>query len=402
MRETQAKSAGKPGEMPADDQVIFDNAAAEFDRLSKQIENEQKVESAERFTKALAPISDALDLSGGAAKKGERTIKTVFNDFLKSASDPSAMVSLRAEMKALTAGNPSAAGLHVIPIEIAKDVITLLNDECWVRGQATVLPQLLTAETLGVISFNDLSDFDWLSENASAEEDTSDTSERRDLQPRRGSKLIKISRELARKAPDITGFVMDQAAFVMSRTQEKAFLTGTGVGRPLGFLTNNSQGVSTGRRVQTASAGVVAFDDVINTLALLKSQYREDAFWCLHRNMEARLRKVKDSNNYYVWQPGAYNGNQLSGPMPATILGFPYRLTEFMTDPSATGSITAGTKVMSLQNLKRGYYIVDALDMEMVPMEQVFAQTNYLAWTLNFYTDGMPVDENAFANLEAS
>ncbi|MFZ4483748.1 MAG: phage major capsid protein [Chthoniobacterales bacterium] len=403
MKDVQAKSAGQSGSMPPDDQATFDNAYKAFQLAQADIERAQNLAKAENW----ANLAEDIVVQGRKDEvKGRPSLNKAFLTMVAAVAADGGVHKARenydAALKALSVSSPPGGGYTVMPMELAQEVIRLVTDELYVRQNANVLPPLLTAESLGVVGINDFDDFSWTTERGAATEDTNEPFTRRELQPKRGSKQIKLSRTVMRLSSNAEQLVLDRIAFVMSRTQEKGFLTGTGAGQPLGFLVTDAQGVTSSRVRSSGTANVVGADDIFNLLADLKAAYRPGAFWMMHRNMEARLRKIKDSNNNYVWQPGFYNGNALVGASPNTLCGYPYVLTEFMTDPGVTGNITTGVKALALQNLKRGYWIVDALGMEIVPQPETYAASNDFGYVLNFMADGMPVDPNAFAQLQVS
>ena len=82
--------------------------------------------------------------------------------------------------------------------------------------------------------------------------------------------------------------------------------------------------------------------------------------------------------------------------------GFPYEVTEFLTDPAATGNITTGTMALVLADLRAGYMIAQARALEITPMIEAYATKDQQGFAFNAYVDGAPVDENAFSRLKIS
>jgi HK97 family phage major capsid protein len=148
----------------------------------------------------------------------------------------------------------------------------------------------------------------------------------------------------------LAGKVADKLA----RVENAAFVNGDGVGKPRGFLTYASGTTLPGtiERFETGvnggfatggSGGDVLIDAVYGT----KMAYRNGARWFMNRTTTAAVRKIKDSDGMYLWQPG------LSAGQPASVLGFPVLEFEDMPDP-ATDSLS-----IAFGNMGEAYQIVD-------------------------------------------
>ena len=97
------------------------------------------------------------------------------------------------------------------------------------------------------------------------------------------------------------------------------------------------------------------------------------------------VRKLKDSQNQYLWQPGLAGGAR-----PGTIMDVPYRISEF-----APSTVAANSYVAILGDFSH-YWIVDALNMDIQVLNELYAATNQVGYVARMETDGMPVLEEAF------
>ena len=309
---------------------------------------------------------------------------------------------LRAEVKAYQADNPAGGGYAVMPEQMVNDFITLLKDLVYIRGLATVIP-VTSADTLGAPALDtEPSDSDWTSELAVGSEETTAAVGKRELRPSPVAKYIKLSKTLVRKAPAFENLILDRLCYKMGITEEKAFLTGTGSNQPLGVFTASTQGISTARDVTAGAATVLAGDDFIEQYFGLKAAYRKRAVWIQSRPVIKAVRKLKDSNGDYLWTAG--QGGQvgvITGPggglqgTPETLLGRPLYESE-----NAPTSIATGQYVSILGDFKTGYWIADALGMEIQTLYELFAASNQMGYILRKETDGMPVLEEAFSRLK--
>jgi HK97 family phage major capsid protein len=182
-------------------------------------------------------------------------------------------------------------------------------------------------------------------------------------------------------------------------TEENAFLNGSGANQPLGVMTPSAQGIPTSRDVTAASPTAIAGDDVMGTFYNLKAQYRQRSSWIIGRPVVAAIRKLKDSNSQYIWQPGLMGasfvaqGTALIGGTPDTLMGRPIYESEYM--PS---TISANQYVAILGDFSK-YWIADALTMTLQVLYELYAATNQIGYVFRKETDGMPVLGEAFSRL---
>jgi HK97 family phage major capsid protein len=102
----------------------------------------------------------------------------------------------------------------------------------------------------------------------------------------------------------------------------------------------------------------------------------------------SRCRKLKDGVGNYLWQPG------LATDRPPTVLGRPYVQSE-----NAPNTFTSQLYVAIIGDFKAGYWIVDALQMEVQRLVELFTLKNQVGFKGHKETDGMPVLEEAFSRM---
>jgi len=213
---------------------------------------------------------------------------------------------------------------------------------------------------------------------------------KRQLSPHPLAKRIKVSQQLLRQAligPE--GLVIDRLGYKFAVTQEKAFLTGSGVGRPLGLFTASPSGISTARDVSTGNtATAMTFDGLIEAKFSLKGQYWPSARWIFHRDAVKQITKLKDGEGQYIWRQSVRDGE------PDTLLGLPLTLSEF-----APNTFTTGLYVGLLGDFQH-YWIVDALSMQIQRLNELYAETNQVGFIGRLETDGAPVLEEAFVRVK--
>ena len=118
--------------------------------------------------------------------------------------------------------------------------------------------------------------------------------------------MIKVSEELLNDSVfDLESYIAREFARRIGTKEEEAFFTGDGTGKPLGILAA-SGGAETG--VTAASATAVTADELIDLFYSLKSPYRKNAVWVLNDSTIKAIRKLKDNNGQYLWQPSLVAG----------------------------------------------------------------------------------------------
>ena len=143
---------------------------------------------------------------------------------------------------------------------------------------------LTSAESLGIPSLDtDVSDADWTSEIATGSADSSLKFGKRELKPSPLAKRIKVSNKLIRiGSMPVEALVQQRLGYKFAVTEEKAFQSGNGVGKPLGLFVASNDGISTGRDVSSganafsaadAAASKVSADALIDMKFKLKGQY---------------------------------------------------------------------------------------------------------------------------------
>lgn len=158
---------------------------------------------------------------------------------------------------------------------------------------------------------------------------------------------------------DIEAWLTEKVSDKMVRTENAAFVTGNGVGKPRGFLSgptpvttdDATRAWGTLQYVPTGGAGAFASsnpgDALLDLIYKLKAGYRQGAVWTMARSTVGATRKLKDGQNNYLWAPGAQAGQ------PSMLNGYPIVEGEDMP------VIAANSLSIAFGNFKVGYQIVD-------------------------------------------
>jgi HK97 family phage major capsid protein len=157
-------------------------------------------------------------------------------------------------------------------------------------------------------------------------------------------------------AVDIDRWIGEEVEQAFAAQESAAFVGGDGVNKPSGFTTYPTvhEAAWAWGSVGTIPSGMdggfasgTAADVLIDLVYALKAGYRQNASFVMNRRTQAALRKIKDADGNYLWQPPASAGAR------ATLMGFPMVEAEDMPD------MAAGTKAIAFGDFGRFYLIVD-------------------------------------------
>ncbi|MFC4333869.1 phage major capsid protein [Salininema proteolyticum] len=380
-------------DMTPDEEQTYDRLMDDADRKSAAIGRAERLREAER-------------LDGDRADSDEQSDRAVRPEAGSSEVDAfraylvGGMRSLdERQSRALNMGSDPEGGYLVAPQQFSTSLIQAVDDAVPLRGLATTM-QLTQGESLGVPTLDtDLNDADWTSEVATGSLDDALRVGKREFRTNPLAKRVKISRTLLRRAAvDPEALVRDRLAYKFAVTQEKAFMTGDGNKKPLGLFTASNDGVPTSRDVDINSTGGVldsnstsaggAADDLITAKHTLKSQYWPNASWLFHRDLLAQIRKLRDANGQYLWQPG------LTADRPDTILEVPYVASEYVPNTVANDSYVGMIGDFS------HYWIADSLALEVQRLVELYAEANQVGFIGRLETDGAPILAEAFVRLQ--
>jgi HK97 family phage major capsid protein len=389
--------------LSADDKTKLATMDARLDELETEIPMFEKQEAREASMAAGSQPGNRenpTDPSNGAvdpkAKKLSGGIRSsaAYNDAVTKYLLTGKLGSVSSEIRnALQADDDERGGFLTVSEQLANRVIESMDNQTFFRSSlGCTMTTLLEAQSLGIPTrTGDVDDLDWTTELATGNEDTGLKFGKRELRPHPLAKRIKESKKLMRLAPQIEAKIIQRLGYKNATTQEVKFLGGNGVGQPLGVFTPSTDGISTARDIQTGLAtgfpAANGADCLFDALYSLKAQYQSVASWIFHRNVVRLIRKMKDGEGRYIWQPGIQSGQ------PATILDRPFYMSEY-----APNVLTTGQYLGIVGDFSK-YEIVDALDMEIQRLDELYAETNQVGFILRSETDGAPVLEEAFARL---
>ena len=164
-------------------------------------------------------------------------------------------------------------------------------------------------------------------------------------------------------AVNIEEWIAEEVRVAFAEQEGTAFVTGNGTAKPKGFLDytkvdnatwswGNIGFIKTG--VNGAFAATNPGDKLIDLVYAVKSSYRANGTFVFNRASQAVIRKMKDGDGNYLWQPAAKAGD------PSMLMGYPVAESEDMPN-LATDSYS-----VAFGDFRRGYLIVDRVGIRIL------------------------------------
>jgi len=269
-----------------------------------------------------------------------------------------------AERKALSVGSDPDGGYLVTPDTSGRIIAKLY--------ETSPMRQLANVVTIGTDTYEGLIDngeasAGWVGETATRTETTT---------PQLGKWLIPVAEMYA--MPSATQKVLDDAVLDLeswlamkvadkfARVENAAFVSGDGVAKPRGLLTYTMSTTADATRpwgafqyIFTGTSGgfgttTNGTDKLLDVIYSLKSGHRNNARWFMNRGTVGAVRKIKDGQGNYAWQPSTQIGQ------PATLLGFPVAEGEDMP------AIGADSFSIAFGDFAETYQIVDRVGISVL------------------------------------
>lgn len=269
---------------------------------------------------------------------------------------------------ALSIGEDTEGG-YTVPDEFEKKLVQALEDNNLFRGLATVIRT--SSGTRKIPIAQDNGEASWIDEGEEIPESDTAFSQTM-LSAYKLGTMIKISNELLNdSAFDLATYIAQRFGVRMGNAEERAFITGDGVGKPLGLLDDACAQVG----VTAAAVDKVTFDEIFKLYYSLRAPYRKKAQFLCNESMVLQLMTLKDNNGNYIWKPGLDIGK------PDTLLNRPLRTSSFMP------GLAAGNKAMTFGDYSY-YWIADRQNRTFRRLNELYARTDQVGFMTTQRVDG--------------
>ena len=292
------------------------------------------------------------------------------------------------EVKALNV-SADAAGGYLAPVEYVRDIIKGVTEISPVRSLVRV--RQTSGKSIQIPKRTGQFAAQWVAEQGTKSETTGLAYGLEEIPAHELYALIDISNQMLEDtAFDMEAEIRGEASEQFAVAEGTAFVSGSGVGKPEGILTNTSVGETVSGTAGTIADGNGQANGLITLFHALKTAYSRNATWALNRITLGSVRKLKDTTGQYIWMPGLANG------IPNTILGASY---VEMPDMPNEG---AGAYPIAFGDFRRAYTLVDRIAMEMLRDPYTQATSGNVRFIFRRRLGGQVVLAEAIRKLKCS
>lgn len=292
------------GTLTAEDDATYTQMEQEINDLGKEIARLERQEALE--AELNRPVNQPLTSKPGSGRGEEPKTGRASDEYRKAMLD--AFRSNFKRVSNILQEGVDADGGYLVPEEYDHRLIDTLSEENIMRRLATTIttsgehkiniaatkPAASWIEEGGALTFGDATFSQIL------------------LDAHKLHVAIKVTEELLYdNAFNLEGYILDQFGKALANAEEDAFLNGDGTGKPLGLFAATGGGTVAG----TLTAAIKS-DDMLDLVYALKRPYRKKASFIMNDKTLSSLRKLKDNNGAYIWQPSYQAGE------PDRVLGY--------------------------------------------------------------------------------
>ena len=355
------------GVLSAEDDAAYTRMEQEITDLGREISRMERREALD--AQLNLPVNQPLT---GKPLNGRETAKTGratdeyrqnFWDMMRSKTPMPQVVN------ALQIGTDSEGG-YLVPDEYERTLVEALEEENVFRQLAKVIRTSSGDRKIPVVATKGTAS--WIDEEGAYLE-SDDSFGQVSIGAYKVGTMIKVSEELLNDSVfDLEAYISREFVRRIGAKEEEAFFTGDGSGKPLGVLAATG-GAETG--VTAASATAITADELIDLFYSLKAPYRRNAVWVLNDSTIKAIRKLKDNQGQYLWQPSLTTG------APDLLLGKPVRTSAYMP------AIAADAKTVAFGDFSY-YWIADRQGRSFKRLNELYAATGQVGFLASQRVDG--------------
>lgn len=261
-----------------------------------------------------------------------------------------------------------ADGGYLVPDEFERDIVAALEEENVIRSLAKIIT---TQHERKIPVATGHSVAQWTAENAAYTE-SNPTFGQKQIDAFKLTDLCRVSVELLQdSAFDIEDYLMKEFARAFGIAEEQAFCVGTGTNQPTGIFTANGGQVG----VTAAANNAITADELISLVYALKSPYRRNAKFLMNDATISAIRKLKDGNGVYLWQPSLQAGE------PDKLLGY-----DLYTSPYVP-TMAASAYTVAFGDFKN-YWIGDRAGRTVQRLNELYATNGQIGYVATERVDG--------------
>lgn len=308
----------------------------------------------------IAVKAAAFEMGGGnKVDKDVEAHAKAFNQFFRKGVD-AGLRDLEVQARLTTQSDPD--GGFVVPYEMEQAIDRVLGKMSAMRSLATVRP--IGASNYKKIVNKGGTSSGWVGESGTRSETDTPSLVGLDFpvmelyaQPAATQTMLDDG------SMNIESWLADEVSIEFSEQEGDAFINGNGVSKPRGILSYDMVAnasyvwgktgyIKTGAAADFASTAPT--DNLIDLIHSLKRGYRQNGSFVLNDLTVSKIRKFKDVDGQYLWQPSMQMGE------PSRLLGYPAETDDNMPD------VGASAYPVAFGDFKRAYLVIDRIGIRVL------------------------------------
>ncbi len=374
-------------DQPTTTATPIDPAEASFDIVARQESTEAAVADLRSdLDRVKARIGRAARPALGTGDEAAPEVKGFVDGYLRRGATQ--------EIKSITAGVPGDGG-YAVPRQIDAAIARQLTEISPIRAIAQVV-QTGSADYRKLVTLGGTAS-GWVSESAGRPETA--TPNFSEIAPPTGELYANPAASQAMLDDagfDLESWLASEIGQEFARAEGAAFINGSGVNQPRGFLAapmaeevDEDRPFGTLQYIASGDAGGFGAEPdamLIDLVHSLKAGHRQGASFVMNSATLAEVRKLKTANGAFLWQPGMVDGQ------PDRLLGYPVVEAEDMPD------IAAGTCPIAFGNFRHGYLIAERSATQV--LRDPFTNKPFVHFYATKRVGGQVLDSNAIKLLK--
>ena len=351
------------GVLSAEDDVTYANMEKDLNDLSNEIRRMERREAmeAELSKPVNQPITSAPEKANVTDVKQGRASNAYKEDFGRHLRGKAPIHNVLSE-------SSDQDGGYLVPDEFETFIVDGLKEANVIRSIAKVITTHNDRKIPVAVGH---SVANWTPENGAFTE-SNPTFGQKQIDAHKLTDLIRVSVELLQDSAFLLEeYIANEFARAFGVAEEEAFCVGTGSGQPTGIFTANGGQVG----VTAAANNAITADELINLVYALKSPYRRNAGFLMNDVTISAIRKLKDGNGVYLWQPSLQAGE------PDKLLGY-----NLYTTPYAP-TMAAGAFTVAFGDFQN-YWIGDRAGRTVQRLNELYATNGQIGYVATERVDG--------------
>jgi len=370
---------GADGLLSAEDVAVYEKMEADVVNLGKEIDRleRQQALDAELNKPVNTPITGKPGQPNPENKTGRASdeYKRAFWNAMRSKAAGYEVLN------ALQVGTDSEGG-YLVPDEFEHTLVEALQEENIFRTMAKIIQTASGDRKIPVVASKGTAS--WVDEEGAIPE-SDDAFGQVSIGAYKLATMIKVSEELLNDSVfNLESYIAREFARRIGAKEEESFFIGDGTGKPTGIF-NATGGAELG--VTAASATAITVDEIMDLFYSLKSPYRKNAVFVMNDATVKAIRKLKDGNGQYLWQPSITAGQ------PDTILNRPVKTSAYVP------AIAAGAKTIAFGDFSY-YWVADRQGRSFQRLNELYAATGQVGFKATQRVDGKLILPEAIKVLQ--